>query len=124
MLSVDQEKGIKGKPGVLLELAQYRRLGGKMHFGVLLAAASCDAAQGHAAARGGGQADCEEMQEHKQRGGQEERVPAACSAVDPGDGMGAGGGGTDSNSWMEAEYGCLMRVGDPAVARMQSGEAC
>ncbi len=38
MLSVDQEKGLRGKAGVLLELAQYRRMGGKMHFGVLLAA--------------------------------------------------------------------------------------
>jgi hypothetical protein len=34
---VDQASGKRGRADVLIELAQYRRLGGKMHFGALLA---------------------------------------------------------------------------------------
>jgi hypothetical protein len=34
---VDQATGIRGRPEVLLALAQYRRLNGRMHFGLLLA---------------------------------------------------------------------------------------
>lgn len=38
MLQVDQESGMRGRADILIELAQYRRQGGKMHFGLLLAA--------------------------------------------------------------------------------------
>ncbi|MEW5316353.1 MAG: hypothetical protein WDW38_007732 [Sanguina aurantia] len=47
MLQVDQSAGVRVKADVLLALAQYRRRGGKVHFGVLLAADSAE--QSHAA---------------------------------------------------------------------------
>jgi hypothetical protein len=58
MLQIEQASGKKCKPDILVELAQYRRLGGKMHFGVLLAAAPGGGAPapgpGPAAAAAGG----------------------------------------------------------------------
>jgi uncharacterized protein YcbX len=42
MLQVDQRSGVRGRADVLLALAQYRRFNGRMHFGVLLAAASSE----------------------------------------------------------------------------------
>lgn len=39
-MQVDQTSGTRGRPDVLLALAQYRRHNGRMHFGILLSAAS------------------------------------------------------------------------------------
>lgn len=43
---VDQSTGTRGKPKVLLALAQYRRHNGRMHFGILLTANELHTRQG------------------------------------------------------------------------------
>ena len=115
MLSVDQATGTRGKPDVLLELAQYRRgRGGKMHFGVLLAAAAAGASEGARRKCGaGGIEDCD--------GGRESVERAACARGGPLAGTGSSATGLFGGQ-VEEEYcggwgSVIVRVGDVVEAQ-------
>ncbi|KXZ48630.1 hypothetical protein GPECTOR_26g533 [Gonium pectorale] len=114
LLQVDPKAGVRERGSqVLLALAQYRRQGGRVQFGVLLAAAAPAATAGRSAAAGTGN---------------DLAVAVALAAAPQGqDGAGAeaDGGGSEegeeedpgSCSWLRRRFGraAVLVVGDPVV---------
>lgn len=119
MLQVDQKTGVRGRADVLMALAQYRRLNGRMHFGILLAQA--------AGGRHGGGRDAAGAAAvgSAREAGEGARVPGGVAgheqqaegrtAVD-GDGGCMGTSKTDAGrqlvGWMRATFGTVLCVGD------------
>jgi len=108
---VDQNTGTRGKPEVLLALAQYRRYNGRMHFGILLSAEDPPWA--------GSSIDCPSSDHHLpakgQQGGRQlgEGAASPGSAPTPVPGVlaSAAEGDVAAPEWLRGHR--WFRVGDP-----------
>lgn len=109
MLQVDQSTGTRGKPEVLLALAQYRRHNGRMHFGILLTADGDDQGSGLLAG-------CSPVQRCTAEGSANLAGFSGLSTA--GTGQRRGGGGGDEQVTVPGGLPCKwFRVGDSVCAQ-------